>query len=441
MENKKRSRDQFEEDFAANDPGPGDVGVGATLAYLRAPELAAADGLPRPESSPNGATSERTSGDGGWTKVSKSARRRQSKRVKNDDVFELETKPPDIPNDNSNYPSLTYTELHKLQSMTRLGDLQTLLMYCLAEGTAPHFVSVRNRTAIQKAVVLLVPGLEKGMFDGTVPLPEPSPIDKSSEEPKVFHDSENETNSAGAGLSSAEPKPPQAVPQSHVATQTAEHVGNEDCGTNLAPDDYLPLNLDIEKLPASLHSLADFFVHVWPIKAPGDDKYAKVHSPLHAMLTSHLSKTQEEREAANKTKDKMANGGKQWHNVPTPINAFLTSIEELQENDYTLHPVAFDTEEEKLVEAERRRAAKEAADDGWVDTAVGELKDGDIPGSSIAKGSLTAGRTVFAMDCEMCTVEGGEAALTRISLVSWDGTVVMDELVKPDKPITDYLTL
>ena len=440
MGNRKRSRDQFEEDFTAKDPGPGDVGVGATLAYLRAPELAAADGPLRPDSSPNGATSERTPGDGGWTKVSKSAKRRHSNRLKKDNVLEPETKPEDIPNDKSKYPSLTYTELHKLQSMTRLGDLQTLLMYCLAEGTAPQFVSVRNRAAIQKAVVLLVPGLEKGMFDGTTPLPEPSALDKSSEEPKVFHESENETNSAEAGSSNAEQKPPQAIPQSHIATQTADRVGNEDWGTNLAPDNYLPLNLDVEKLPASLHSLADLFVHVWPIKAPGDDKYSKVHSPLHAMLTSHVSKTQEEKEAANKAKAQMSNGGKHWDNVPTPINAFLTSNEELQENDYTLHPVAFDTEEEKLVEAKRRRAAKEAAEDGWVDTAVGELKDGDIPESSIAKGSLTAGRTVFAMDCEMCTVEGGEAALTRISLVNWDGTVVIDELVKPDKPITDYLT-
>ncbi|KAL8954794.1 MAG: hypothetical protein Q9183_006929 [Haloplaca sp. 2 TL-2023] len=44
------------------------------------------------------------------------------------------------------------------------------------------------------------------------------------------------------------------------------------------------------------------------------------------------------------------------------------------------------------------------------------------------------------MDCEMCTVEGGDSALTRISLVDWDGAVVMDSLVKPAKPIIDYLT-
>lgn len=119
---------------------------------------------------------------------------------------------------------------------------------------------------------------------------------------------------------------------------------------------------------------------------------------------------------------------------------FITSKEDLQENDYTLHPAAFETEEEKSSQIERRKAAKETVEDGWVDTAITKLEEGDVLESSIAKGSLTAGRTVFAMDCEMCTVEGGEAALTRISLVSWDGTVVMDELVKPSKPIIDYLT-
>ena len=44
------------------------------------------------------------------------------------------------------------------------------------------------------------------------------------------------------------------------------------------------------------------------------------------------------------------------------------------------------------------------------------------------------------MDCEMCKVEGDEMALTRSSVLDWDGGVVMDELVKPEKPIVDYLT-
>jgi RNA exonuclease 1 len=40
----------------------------------------------------------------------------------------------------------------------------------------------------------------------------------------------------------------------------------------------------------------------------------------------------------------------------------------------------------------------------------------------------------------MCKTGENDFELTRISLVSWDGSVLLDELVKPEKPITDYLT-
>lgn len=40
----------------------------------------------------------------------------------------------------------------------------------------------------------------------------------------------------------------------------------------------------------------------------------------------------------------------------------------------------------------------------------------------------------------MCKTAPGDFALTRISVVAWNGRVIMDELVKPAKPITDYVT-
>ena len=435
--NRKRSRDQFEEDLTPDNPIPENVSVGATLAHLRTPELPAADRSSKPEASSDRGIGERTPGGEDWTTVSKGSRHRRNKRRRKENNDEEAAR--EVRNGKSRYPGLTYTELHKLHSITRLGDLQTLLLYCLAEGTAPQWVSVRHHAAIRKAVVLMVPGLEKGMFDGTIPLAEPTGTNKPSEELKAPHNTESasnhaETESNEAELTSAEAK-------SHVATQTADHVGNRNWDANMTPDDYLPFNLDDDKLPASLQPLADIFVHLWPVKAPGDEKFSKVHSPLHAMLTAPVPKSQEEKEAAkNINGPKPPSASKYWENKPTPINTFLASKEDLQENDYTLHPAAFGTEEEKSFEVQRRKAAKETAEDGWIDTSVEKLEDGDVAESSKDKGSLTAGRAVFAMDCEMCTVQGGEAALTRISLVDWGGTVVMDELVKPDKPIIDYLT-
>ncbi|XP_061064023.1 RNA exonuclease 5 isoform X3 [Eubalaena glacialis] len=54
-------------------------------------------------------------------------------------------------------------------------------------------------------------------------------------------------------------------------------------------------------------------------------------------------------------------------------------------------------------------------------------------------GSITDNSPLFGLDCEMCLTSKGRE-LTRISLVAEGGCCVMDELVKPDNKIVDYLT-
>uniref|UniRef100_A0A8C6EH64 RNA exonuclease 5 n=1 Tax=Moschus moschiferus TaxID=68415 RepID=A0A8C6EH64_MOSMO len=54
-------------------------------------------------------------------------------------------------------------------------------------------------------------------------------------------------------------------------------------------------------------------------------------------------------------------------------------------------------------------------------------------------GSVTDNSPLFGLDCEMCLTSKGRE-LTRISLVAEGGGCVMDELVKPDNKILDYLT-
>ncbi|KAM9725060.1 RNA exonuclease 5 isoform 2-T3 [Dama dama] len=54
-------------------------------------------------------------------------------------------------------------------------------------------------------------------------------------------------------------------------------------------------------------------------------------------------------------------------------------------------------------------------------------------------GSVTDNSPLFGLDCEMCLTSKGRE-LTRISLVAEGGSCVMDELVKPDNKIVDYLT-
>ena len=48
----------------------------------------------------------------------------------------------------------------------------------------------------------------------------------------------------------------------------------------------------------------------------------------------------------------------------------------------------------------------------------------------------------LAMDCEMVGVGpcGRYSALARVSIVNWDGEVLLDEYVQPGQPVTDYRT-
>ncbi len=288
----------------------------------------------------------------------------------------------------SNYPSITFSSDSRLQSQIKISDLQNLALYILADGSGPQWISVRHRPQIRKVVVLMVPGLERDMFG----------------------------------------------PDAAISKAARNDGGHE---RNSSPDEYYPVKLNAETLPEEVRHFADMFEHLWPVKTPGDDKYSKMHSPLHAMLSAPITKSQDE-----KVSNKGLNAAKSSAHKKnrTRITEYLTSPEDLLENDYTLHPAVYNEERDKIYLTESRRKAGTTKENGWVDTNVAHWNDGSPPENEIESGSLTAGREILAMDCEMCMTGEREFSLTRISLVAWDGSVVMDELVKPDKPIIDYVT-
>ncbi|RMZ66985.1 exonuclease [Pyrenophora seminiperda CCB06] len=310
------------------------------------------------------------------------------------------------------YPAIEHSHHARLNSHVKITDLQSLVLYLLADGTAPQWVSVRSRANIQQVVMLMVPGLDMGMFNGeialdTTPQPEPS--------------AEAQADSASTAQKDTKPK------QLHISS-----------------DDFYPATLKSEKLPPSLKPLSDVFEHVWPIKAIGEhrnNQYTRVHSPIHSMLTSQIPKTQEEKQMKkNGHKGPMPQNSKQWENKRTRITEYIATLMEQQENEYVLHPAMFTTPESKKANFERRKLANQSVEDGWVDTNVADLEDGEVPEIDIEQGSITAGRNVVSVDCEMCKAENDQLVLTRISLLNWDGSVALDKLVKPDVTIKDYLT-
>ena len=385
---KKRKHAQYIQDEFN---GKASLGVGATLAHLR--------GEPTPDQPPD----ERESKSDEWVTVGRGGKKQKMR----------------------NYPSLGFSDLHRLHTSVNINHLQTLVLYCLADATAPQFVPVRHHGMVRKAVVLLVPGIERGMFDGSIL------IDEAEEIPIKSTEAQNSTNNPNEGRTE----------HRHPVANALGSNGYNIKPPPKSPDDYLPTPLSPDKLPGPLKPLAHLFPHLWPIKAPGDERNGRVHSPLHAMLNSAISKSQEDKLEDQYIKGpKPAREGKSWENKRTPITAFISSAEELAENEYVLHPAFPTTPSQKEVGLQRRAREKQTADNGWLDTKVNKLEDGIAKDEDIEQGSVTDGRSVLAMDCEMCKVEGDEMALTRVSLVEWDGNILLDELVKPDKPIIDYLT-
>ncbi|KAI1504354.1 hypothetical protein F5X99DRAFT_36792 [Biscogniauxia marginata] len=282
----------------------------------------------------------------------------------------------------SSYPSITFNYNAKLQSKIALDQLRNLILYIFAEGVSPQWVAIAHRPQFRKIVAIMVPGLEEAMFKQDVNF-------------ATYND-----------LS------PDFEHKSRVLT---------------SPDDYYPRLLKKEELPEILKDFADMFPHLWPVRTPGNEKYGFMRSPMGTMLTAPSEKTKEER---NQKGVQPVREPKGWKDERTRITEFLAMPEDFQPNGYVLHPAC--------IPAERRQHFEDP--EGWVHTNVENFDDGDVPEEEIQQGSITAGREVLALDCEMCMTDLDEYSLTRVSLVNWEGTIILDELVKPDKPIIDYVT-
>ena len=402
---RKRSRSDYEDHDSFT--------VGRTLAHLRG----SANGSPPADTSEAQEGSRRSSVDGGgdWQKVGSHRSKKRKKMPKKEG--------------GGNYPSISHSSHSRIQSFVKLSDLQNLVLYLLADGTAPQWCAVRHHANVCKVVALMVPGLEAGMFDGKIPL--------STDEGQ-----EKETNGASADSSElAQTDNKTTQPQDAPEDSSFKLVSHRK--SQPSPDEYYPTKLKHNRLPTSLQPLSDIFDHIWPIRTPGDDKHAKMHSPLAAMLTSPIVKTKEEKQAKG---PKPPPGSKNWKNQRTPITEFIANTAELAEEGYVLHPAHYNGTSAAAHEIARRETDKTTAEDGWVDMpSIDSLDSGNVPDNDIEKGSILAGRKVLVMDCEMCiTSDPGVTpqifSLTRVSLIDWDGNVVMDELVKPEKPIIDYLT-
>lgn len=362
---RKRRHSDIDDGLTKNE-----FGVAATLAHL--------SNLDNSDNASNDPDAS-ASASGEWQTVERKPKKKKSKTERRDAKH--------------NYPGIVYSAQHRLTTSVKLRDVQLLILYLLANGDAPQWIAVRHRRDFRKVVCLTVPGLEMGMFDGSVSLAQQQPLES----------------------------PPDLLPSDSKLTSAS-------------PDSFYPRGLSASALPEALKPLSDMFDRVWPIDAPGDRFGTRMHSPLQAILTAPLQKPANHKKNSGPQPPRYAT---KWVDQPTHISHMLASLEQLRDDDYVLHPALFASEELRQDDTIKRNAAKQASADGWVDSS----SSGCTEQRSVDRHEDCAdGMRVLAIDCEMCKTGAEDFELTRISVVDWDGAVVMDELVLPDKPITDYVT-
>ncbi|KAL9111330.1 MAG: hypothetical protein Q9227_004207 [Pyrenula ochraceoflavens] len=296
------------------------------------------------------------------------------------------------------YPELKHDG--KVQSPIRLEELQTLALYVLADGVGPKWVAFKHAMHTRKVVMLMVPGLEMNMFHS--------------------QGSENEE-------------------------ENAEEIRNEDflhwkqgrSIRNLYRGN--PEALLRSALHPSFQPITDAFSEVWPIKAPGDSSLSRIHSPVQAILVSPLPSS---KESGNGRQQGPVSQRNEKSHVPvrTRLPEFLHSLEELREAEYPIHPAMCQSAHDAEMEEARRTVAGYTSANGWVESNISSMDDTIVPEDRIEQGSITAGYTVYALDCEMVLTDDDVSSLARVSVIDWAGDKVLDELVKPTRPIKNYFT-
>ncbi|KAA1467017.1 hypothetical protein DENSPDRAFT_767734 [Dentipellis sp. KUC8613] len=152
--------------------------------------------------------------------------------------------------------------------------------------------------------------------------------------------------------------------------------------------------------------VAKTFSHACPTKAPGDA--TRMHSVLSAFFHGPVSGEEKKKRVLQRIATE-----RQLDKNPMQ---YLLNVEQMIENDYPIPSYMADVFQKP---------------EGWVE--IPEL-------SETSPGKKPPVSNIYAIDCEMCLTEDGKE-LARVCLIDFaSGKVVYDQLVKPPKPITDYLT-
>ncbi|KAH9856073.1 hypothetical protein C2E23DRAFT_809916 [Lenzites betulinus] len=164
-----------------------------------------------------------------------------------------------------------------------------------------------------------------------------------------------------------------------------------------------------EDAPPGVPFISSTFTYACPTRAPGDQ--TRMYSVLNAFFQGPVTGEERKRRQAERVTSERAQ-------TKSPLRYLLTK-EQMIENGYPMPSYLAETFEKPS---------------GWVETKVDSTEDvlpapltGELP-------------RIYAMDCEMCMTDDSKQ-LARVCLIDYtSGIVIYDQLVKPEKPVVDYLT-
>ena len=315
--------------------------------------------------------------DAGWQTVSRKKNRHENDRYHRQS------------NSSTEQPCISF---HSKQT-TPLGikDLQNLVLYTLADGTAPTWLAFKNVRRCKKVVVVMVAALDVEMLEGAC---RPDAESGSANDPT---DSEQKAREYDDFLRQLEPR-----------------------------------RLSEEKLSDDAKPLLPVFSHILPVRCPGDSKYSRVHSPIQAMLICPTPSEPEEKKFKG-SKDQ--SGNKHFVAVRTPITSFIHTAEELQDAEYPIHPALL-----KAGQGVHQIDSSGSVQQDWVASQVDSGEALQTNRSSQPHRDLSQGLGIYSIDCEMVLTTDDNYSLARISIVDWDGKIVLDSYILPSLPIKDYFT-
>ncbi|EKM52741.1 uncharacterized protein PHACADRAFT_261348 [Phanerochaete carnosa HHB-10118-sp] len=177
--------------------------------------------------------------------------------------------------------------------------------------------------------------------------------------------------------------------------------------TSATSNPHLPLEIPLPRTDGpstGVPFIAKTFSHACPTQAPGDQ--TRMHSVLSEFFQAPVSGEEKKRRILERVSSERSQ-------EKSPLRYLLTT-EQMLENDYPVPSYIAETFEKT---------------EGWVETPKPSEE-------SLTNKSLR----IFAIDCEMCQTEDGKE-LARVCIIDYaSGVVIYDKLVKPQKPVTDYLT-